>query len=179
MSQKIRIKLKSFDHEVGLLYGNDSSAEPVITSVDTMRKHKDTTRIGSGGIFKSMNSTVTMNLSCIFKFKGMNLTVSGACASGSHDALQLGKGIDAFTEGNILSSLLAKGNSQKMSPVNDFSLQYLQEWRTGFDNTFAIESRRIYSNRYVPMFARKMCRFLCANNFNLLRLAPSERDVVT
>ncbi|HNY06413.1 MAG TPA: beta-ketoacyl synthase N-terminal-like domain-containing protein, partial [Candidatus Egerieousia sp.] len=71
-------------HEVGLLYGNDSSAEPVITSVDTMRKHKDTTRIGSGGIFKSMNSTVTMNLSCIFKFKGMNLTVSGACASGSH-----------------------------------------------------------------------------------------------
>ncbi|HNY06341.1 MAG TPA: beta-ketoacyl synthase N-terminal-like domain-containing protein, partial [Candidatus Egerieousia sp.] len=50
-------------HEIGLLYGNDSSAEPVITSVDTMREHKDTTRIGSGGIFKSMNSTVTMNLS--------------------------------------------------------------------------------------------------------------------
>ncbi|MCI1720091.1 MAG: DUF5686 and carboxypeptidase regulatory-like domain-containing protein [Bacteroidales bacterium] len=70
-----------------------------------------------------------------------------------HDALQLGKGIDAFTEGNILSSVLAKGNSQKLSPVNDFSLQYLHEWRTGFDNTFAIESRRIYSNKYVPMFA--------------------------
>jgi hypothetical protein len=69
-----------------------------------------------------------------------------------HDVLQLGKGIDAFTEGNILSSVLAKGNSQKLSPVNDFSLQYLHEWRTGFDNTFAIESRRIYSNRYVPMY---------------------------
>mgnify|MGYP003584478528 CR=1 FL=1 len=69
-----------------------------------------------------------------------------------HDVLQLGKGIDAFTESNILSSVLAKGGSQKLSPVNDFSLQYLHEWRTGFDNTFAIESRRIYSNRYVPMF---------------------------
>ena len=59
-------------HEVGLLYGNDSSAEPVVTSVDTMRERKDTSLIGSGGIFKSMNSTVTMNLSCIFKLKGIN-----------------------------------------------------------------------------------------------------------
>lgn len=69
-----------------------------------------------------------------------------------HDALQLGKGIDAFTEGNILSSILAKGNSQKLSMVNDASISYQHEWRTGFDSWFAIEGRRIYSNRYVPMF---------------------------
>jgi 3-oxoacyl-[acyl-carrier-protein] synthase-1 len=31
-----------------------------------------------------MNSTVTMNLSNIFKLKGVNFTVSAACASGSH-----------------------------------------------------------------------------------------------
>lgn len=31
-----------------------------------------------------MNSTVTMNLSTIFKLRGINLTVSAACASGSH-----------------------------------------------------------------------------------------------
>ena len=71
-------------HEVGILYGNDSSADPVVKSVDTMREKKDTTLVGSGAIFQSMNSTVTMNLACIFKLKGMNLTVSGACASGSH-----------------------------------------------------------------------------------------------
>lgn len=40
--------------------------------------------MGSGAIFKSMNSTVTMNLSTIFKLKGINLTISAACASGSH-----------------------------------------------------------------------------------------------
>ena len=76
-------------HEVGLLYGNDSSAVPVVQSVDIMREKKDTTMCGSGAIFQSMNSTVTMNLDCIFKLKGINLTVSGACASGSH-AIGLG-----------------------------------------------------------------------------------------
>ena len=47
-------------HEVGLMYGNDSSAEPVYKSIETMLEKKDTTLVGSGGIFQSMNSTVTM-----------------------------------------------------------------------------------------------------------------------
>jgi len=72
------------DHEVGILYGNDSSAKAVIESVDIARQKKDNTLIGSGSIFKSMNSTVTMNLSTIFKLRGINLTVSAACASSSH-----------------------------------------------------------------------------------------------
>ena len=76
-------------HDVGLLYGNDSSTVPNVKAVDAMREKKDTTLVGSGAIFQSMNSTVTMNLGCIFKLKGINLTVSGACASGSH-AIGLG-----------------------------------------------------------------------------------------
>ena len=71
-------------NEVGILYGNDSSSVPVITSIDIVREKKDTALIGSGAIFQSMNSTVTMNLSVIFKLRGINFTVSGACASGSH-----------------------------------------------------------------------------------------------
>lgn len=71
-------------HEVGIMYGNDSSADAVVNSVDIMREKKDTTLVGSGAIFQSMTSTVTMNLSVIFKLKGINLTISAACASGSH-----------------------------------------------------------------------------------------------
>ena len=63
-------------NEVGILYGNDSSAVPVVESVDILRKEKDTMLIGSGYIFQSMNSTVSMNLSVIFKLKGINFTVS-------------------------------------------------------------------------------------------------------
>ncbi len=73
------------DHnEVGILYGNDSVSQAVVESIDIAREKKDTTLIGSGAIFKSMNSTVTMNLSTIFKLRGINLTISAACASGSH-----------------------------------------------------------------------------------------------
>ncbi|MDR0892933.1 MAG: beta-ketoacyl-[acyl-carrier-protein] synthase family protein [Mediterranea sp.] len=71
-------------NEVGILYGNDSSAAPVINAVDIIREKRNTTLVGSGSIFQSMNSTVTMNLSVIFKLKGINFTISGACASGSH-----------------------------------------------------------------------------------------------
>jgi len=72
------------NNEIGILYGNDSSAAPIIEAVDCIREKKDTTMIGSGSVFKSMNSTVTMNLAVIFRLKGINLTISAACASGSH-----------------------------------------------------------------------------------------------
>ena len=71
-------------HEVGILYGNDSTAKSVIASVDKIRDKKDTTLVGSGAIFKAMNSTITMNLSTIFRLTGVNFTISAACASGSH-----------------------------------------------------------------------------------------------
>lgn len=75
--------------EIGVLYGNDSSAEPVVSATDLMREKKDTTLVGSGSVFQTMNSTVTMNLATIFHLKGVNMTISAACASGSH-AIGLG-----------------------------------------------------------------------------------------
>ncbi len=100
-------------HEVGLIYGNDSSAEPIVESVDIMRAKNNTSLIGSGGIFKSMNSTVTMNLSCIFKLKGINLTVSGACASGSHSI-----GWGAMLIQNGLQDMVICGGAQETNPYS-------------------------------------------------------------
>jgi 3-oxoacyl-[acyl-carrier-protein] synthase-1 len=72
------------ENEVGIIFGNDSSALPVIESADIIREKKSTVLLGSNYIFQSMNSTVTMNLAVIFKVKGINFTISAACASGSH-----------------------------------------------------------------------------------------------
>lgn len=72
------------EYEVGILYGNDSSAQPIIEATDIIRAKKDTMLVGSGSVFQTMNSTVTMNLSTIFRLKGINFTISAACASGSH-----------------------------------------------------------------------------------------------
>ena len=98
-------------NEVGLLYGNDSSALPVIESVDIIREKKDTMMCGSGAIFQSMNSTVTMNLDCIFRLKGMNLTVSGACASGSHAI-----GLGALLIQHGLQEMVVCGGAQEVHP---------------------------------------------------------------
>ena len=72
------------DHEIGIFYGNDSSAKAVIEANDIIREKKDTMLVGSGSVFQTMNSTVTMNLATIFKLRGVNFTISAACASGSH-----------------------------------------------------------------------------------------------
>jgi 3-oxoacyl-[acyl-carrier-protein] synthase I len=71
-------------HEIGVIYGNDSSAQPVIEATDIIRAKKDTMLVGSGSVFQALNSTVNMNLATIFKLKGINFSVSAACASGSH-----------------------------------------------------------------------------------------------
>jgi 3-oxoacyl-[acyl-carrier-protein] synthase I len=76
-------------NELGIIFGNDSSAQPVIEATDIIRQKKDTMLVGSGSVFQALNSTVNMNLATIFRLKGINFTVSAACASGSH-AIGLG-----------------------------------------------------------------------------------------
>ncbi len=70
--------------ECGIIFGNDSTVKPVYESIELVKQKKDTTLLGSGAIFQSMNSTVNMNLSTIFALTGVNFTISAACASGSH-----------------------------------------------------------------------------------------------
>jgi len=83
--QNAKIDEALFDERIiGLVYGNDSVSQAVMESIDIVRQKKDTMLVGSGAIFKSMNSSVTMNLSTIYRVRGINMTISAACASGSH-----------------------------------------------------------------------------------------------
>jgi 3-oxoacyl-[acyl-carrier-protein] synthase-1 len=96
---------------VGIIFGNDSSARAVIEAVDIIREKKDTMLVGSGSIFRSMNSTVTMNLATIFKLKGINFTISAACSSGSHS---IGIGFHLIKSG--LESMIICGGAQEVNP---------------------------------------------------------------
>jgi 3-oxoacyl-[acyl-carrier-protein] synthase-1 len=97
-------------NEVGILYGNDSVSVSIIEATDIIREKRDTALIGSGAIFKSMNSTVTMNLSTIFRLRGINLTVSAACASGSHS---IGLGYHLIKSG--LQEMIICGGAQEIN----------------------------------------------------------------
>lgn len=96
--------------EIGIMYGNDSVSRAIIEANDILREKKDTALIGSGSIFKSMNSTVTMNLSTIFKMRGINLTVSAACASGSHS---IGLGFHLIKSG--MQDIIVCGGAQEIN----------------------------------------------------------------
>src|SRR6186713_292187 len=100
--------------EVGILYGNDSTAKAVIECTDIIRKKRDTTLVGSGSVFQTMNSTVTMNLATIFKLKGINFTISAACASGSHS---IGVGYHFIKSG--LQDCIICGGAQE---INHYSM---------------------------------------------------------
>jgi 3-oxoacyl-[acyl-carrier-protein] synthase I len=114
------------DHEVGILYGKDSSAKAVIEASEIIKEKKDTALLGSASIFQSMNSTITMNLATIFKLKGINFTISGACASGSHS---IGMGYFLIRHG--LQKQIICGGAQE---INAFSM-------ASFDGLSAFSTR--------------------------------------
>lgn len=95
-------------NEVGCIFGNDSSAKPVIEASKIMDEKHDSAMLGYGIIFQSMNSTVNMNLSTIFHLRGVNFTVSAACASGSHS---IGLGFMLIRQG--LQDIVLCGGAQE------------------------------------------------------------------
>lgn len=99
------------DNEVGILFGNDSTALPTVEMHEMMLEKHDTALLGSGLIFQSMNSTVNMNLSTIFHLRGINFSVSAACASGSHS---IGLGAMFIRQG--LQDMVLVGGAQEVNP---------------------------------------------------------------
>ncbi len=95
-------------NEVGCIFGNDSSAKPVIEAAKVMEEKHDSAMLGYGYIFQAMNSTVNMNLSTIFHLRGVNFTISAACASGSHS---IGLGYMLIKQG--LQNMVLCGGAQE------------------------------------------------------------------
>lgn len=101
------------ENEVGVIYGNDSTVEDTVAGLDIHRRVKDTSLIGSAHVFKGMNSTVTMNLASLLKLKGVNLTLSAACASGSHS---VGMAYLLIKQG--LQDIVISGGAQEVNSMS-------------------------------------------------------------
>lgn len=95
---------------------------------------KDKRWKGAGGFDYAFSDLPTSKLSMSFK----------------HDVVQLGAGINAFTEGNILSSIFSRGDNDRLSMVNQMDANFEKEWRQGWSNTLGVQIRDIFSNPFVP-----------------------------
>ena len=129
------------NNEAGILYGNDSSSKAVIESHEICVEKKDTTLLGSGAIFQSMNSTVTMNLSTIFKLRGINMTISAACSSGSHTI-----GLGAMFIRLGLQDMIVCGGAQETNYLSMASFDGLNAFSTRVDEPLK-SSRPFDKNR--------------------------------
>jgi 3-oxoacyl-[acyl-carrier-protein] synthase-1 len=129
------------NNETGILYGNDSSSKAVIESHEICVEKKDTTLLGSGAIFQSMNSTVTMNLSTIFKLRGINMTISAACSSGSHTI-----GLGAMFIRLGLQDMIVCGGAQETNYLSMASFDGLNAFSTRVDEPLK-SSRPFDKNR--------------------------------
>lgn len=98
------------NNEVGCIFGNDSSAKPVIEASKIMDEKRDTELLGQNFIFQAMNSTVNMNMSTVFHLKGVNFSISAACASGSHS---IGIGYMLIKQG--LQDMILCGGAQEIN----------------------------------------------------------------
>ena len=115
-------------NEVGVIFGNDSSAQPVIETARIMSEYRDSAMCGSGLIFQSMNSTVNMNMSTIFHLRGINFTVSAACASGSH---AIGLGFMMIQQG--LQEMVLCGGAQETNHMSMASFDALSAFSIRHD----------------------------------------------
>lgn len=115
-------------NEVGCIFGNDSSAQPVIDTARIMEEKHDSAMLGSGILFQSLNSTVTMNLCSIFHLRGINFTVSAACSSGSHS---IGLAYLFIKQG--LQDMVLCGGAQEVNHQAMSSFDALQAFSTRMD----------------------------------------------
>ncbi|MBO7050977.1 MAG: beta-ketoacyl-[acyl-carrier-protein] synthase family protein [Bacteroidaceae bacterium] len=115
-------------NEVGVIFGNDSSAKPVIETNRIMEEYKDSAMVGSGLIFQSMNSTVNMNMSTVFHLRGVNFTLSAACASGSH---AIGIGYMMIQQG--LQDMVLCGGAQETNYLSMASFDALSAFSVRMD----------------------------------------------
>lgn len=68
-----------------------------------------------------------------------------------YDMLQMGRGTNIFNEGNILSSLLGGGWSQKLLPVTEASALYEHEFSGNFNSAWKAMYREYHSSPFAPM----------------------------
>lgn len=126
-------KLEGCRFQVGLRTTSDFSKKIRLNGYGAYGT-KDEHFKGGGGLEYMFNDLPTSKLSMSYK----------------HDVVQLGAGANAFTEGNILSSIFSRGNNSRLSLVNQGDIAFEYEWRQGISNTFAAQMRNIFSSPYVP-----------------------------
>ncbi|WP_367401641.1 beta-ketoacyl-[acyl-carrier-protein] synthase family protein [Geoalkalibacter halelectricus] len=120
------------NEETGLIFGCDSSCMAAIEQVDSLRAKGETKLIGSGLVFRSMTSCVTMNLNTLLQTRGACWTLSSACSSGGH---AVGQAADLIALGR--QERMICGGAQEINWQSMCSFDALGAFSTRIDEPHA------------------------------------------
>lgn len=91
-----------------------------------------------------------------------------------HDNEQLGLTDNAFLTDNILSSLFAREQNDKLTIVNEGGAYYDHEWFLGFSTKFKVRHKQIYASETVPF---KMFDLATSDTVDVNKIKTTELSV--
>lgn len=100
---------------------------------------------------------------------------------GQHDVEMIGKSTNAFSEGNIMTTLLSKELNSKLNMVDKLELTAKHEWKVGLMNDLTIASAKWYPSPFVPFTGVDGKPVPCLQTGEIrlgLRYSPGEDVVV-
>ena len=117
------IKMSGLEEEylnsprVGIVAGSGGSSTRVMLSTSDITREKGPKRIGPYAVTKSMASSISAILGTAFKLKGINYSISSACATSAHC---IGHGADLIRSGQQDIIIAGGGDDEHWSSSNLF-----------------------------------------------------------
>ena len=123
LAAKDAIKMSGLEEEylnsprVGIVAGSGGSSTRVMLSTSEITREKGPKRIGPYAVTKSMASSISAILGTAFKLKGINYSISSACATSAHC---IGHGADLIRSGQQDIIIAGGGEDEHWSSSNLF-----------------------------------------------------------
>ena len=123
LAAKDAIKMSGLEEEylnsprVGIVAGSGGSSTRVMLSTSDITREKGPKRIGPYAVTKSMASSISAILGTAFKLKGINYSISSACATSAHC---IGHGADLIRSGQQDIIIAGGGEDEHWSSSNLF-----------------------------------------------------------
>ena len=148
LAAKDAIKMSGLEEEylnsprVGIVAGSGGSSARVMLSTSDITREKGPKRIGPYAVTKSMASSISAILGTAFKLKGINYSISSACATSAHC---IGHGADLIRSGQQDIIIAGGGEDEHWSSSNLFDA--MGALSSKFNETPTIASRPYDKNR--------------------------------
>jgi 3-oxoacyl-[acyl-carrier-protein] synthase-1 len=126
----------------GIIMGSGGPSTAAIVAAADATREKGTRRVGPFAVPKAMSSTASATLATPFGIKGVNYSISSACATSNHcignayELIQLGK-----------QDIIFAGGSEELDWTLSNMFDAMGAMSTGFNATPAIASRAYDKNR--------------------------------